>query len=303
MPAPRVAAVHDLSGFGRCSLTIVMPTLSAMGVQCCPVPTAYLSTHTGGFGANTFLDLTDQMGPVTDHWRSLGLTFDGVYTGFMGSEAQMALTGELIRAFRGEGLAVVDPVMGDHGKPYRTYTPGMCRAMGELAELADVITPNRTEAAILLGVDHDSLRLDREEDCRRWAERLSLGGRRSVVLTGAALTEDQLGAACFDRDTGAVTFAAAPRIEGRYHGTGDLFASVLTGALVLGRTLTEAARDAADFVSLCAARTAAQAAPEREGVDFEPLLWRLGQAMAQGDRVGYQPYGTAGAEPGKGEQP
>ena len=100
MPAPRVAAIHDLSGFGRCSLTIVMPTLSAMGAQCCPVPTAYLSTHTGGFGANTFLDLTDQMGPVMDHWRSLGLTFDGVYTGFMGSAAQMTLTGALIRAFR-----------------------------------------------------------------------------------------------------------------------------------------------------------------------------------------------------------
>ena len=158
MPAPRVAAIHDLSGFGRCSLTIVMPTLSAMGAQCCPVPTAYLSTHTGGFGANTFLDLTDQMGPVMDHWRSLGLTFDGVYTGFMGSEAQMALTGALIRAFRGDGLAVVDPVMGDHGRPYRTYTPAMCRAMGELAELADVIIPNRTEAAILLGEDYECLR-------------------------------------------------------------------------------------------------------------------------------------------------
>ena len=301
MPAPRVAAIHDLSGFGRCSLTIVMPTLSAMGAQCCPVPTAYLSTHTGGFGANTFLDLTDQMGPVMDHWRSLGLTFDGVYTGFMGSEAQMALTGALIRAFRGDGLAVVDPVMGDHGRPYRTYTPAMCRAMGELAELADVITPNRTEAAILLGEDYDGLRLDQEEDCRRWAERLSLGGRRSVVLTGVSLTEDTLGAACFDRDTGAVTFAAAPRVASRYHGTGDLFASVLTGALVRGLGLTEAAGLAADFVSRCAARTEEQSLPEREGVDFEPLLWRLGQAME--NRIREEQARIAGPGPGKGEQP
>lgn len=301
MPAPRVAAIHDLSGFGRCSLTIVMPTLSAMGAQCCPVPTAYLSTHTGGFGANTFLDLTDQMGPVMDHWRSLGLTFDGVYTGFMGSEAQMALTGALIRAFRGDGLAVVDPVMGDHGRPYRTYTPAMCRAMGELAELADVITPNRTEAAILLGEDYDGLRLDREADCRRWAERLSLGGRRSVVLTGVSLSEDTLGAACFDRDAGAVTFAAAPRVASRYHGTGDLFASVLTGALVRGLGLTEAAGLAADFVSRCAARTEEQSLPEREGVDFEPLLWRLGQAME--NRIREEQDRIAGPGPGKGEQP
>ena len=96
MPAPRVAAIHDLSGFGRCSLTVVIPTLSAMGVQCCPVPTAYLSTHTGGFGDNTFLDLTDQLDPVTAHWKSLGLAFDAVYTGFMGSREQMARTADFI---------------------------------------------------------------------------------------------------------------------------------------------------------------------------------------------------------------
>lgn len=282
MSTPRVAAVQDLSGFGRCSLTIAMPVLSAMGVQCCPVLTAYLSTHTGGFTGNTFLDLTDQMAPVTAHWVREGVTFDGIYTGFMGSREQISLTAELIRAFRREsGLVVVDPVMGDHGRPYRTYTPEMCQAMAELTALADVITPNRTEAAILLGADYGALRLDSEADCRRWAERLSRDGRCSVALTGVA-QGDRLGAVCFDRGTGETFFALADRVDAQFHGTGDLYASVLTGALVRGRELKEAALLAAEFTSLCAARTAAQPQlPEREGVDLEPLLWRLGQRLAE----------------------
>ena len=292
MPTPRVAAIHDLSGFGRCSLTIVLPTLAAMGVQCCPLPTAYLSTHTGGFQGNTFLDLTDQMAPVTEHWRGLGLTFDAIYTGFMGSRDQMALTADFIRAFRRENtLAVVDPVMGDHGRAYRTYTPEMCRAMAELAGLADVITPNRTEAALLLGVDYEALGLESEADCRRWAEALSLSGRRSVVLTGVSPAPDAVGAACFDRDTGRTVLVSAPLAPGQFHGTGDLFASVLTGALVRGRPLPEAARLAAEFTSQCARRTGEQELPRREGVDFEPLLWRLGEELARegADEGGGQP--------------
>lgn len=285
MTTPRVAAIHDLSGFGRCSLTIVMPTLSAMGVQCCPLPTAYLSTHTGGFTGSTFLDLTDQMAPVTAHWRQLELAFDAVYTGFMGSARQIGLTAAFLDAFCGKGraLAVVDPVMGDHGRPYRTYTPDMCAAMGELAALADVITPNRTEAALLLGEDCESISLKTEADCRRWAEALSLDGRRSVVLTGVSLEPGRVGAACFDRDTGCTDFASAPLAPGQFHGTGDLFSSVLAGALVRGRSLIEAAQMAADFTSLCAARTGKQDIPRREGIDFEPLLWRLGKEIMEED--------------------
>lgn len=284
MPAPRVAAIHDLSGFGRCSLTIVIPALSAMGIQCCPLPTAYLSTHTGGFEGNTFLDMTDQMAPVSAHWQSLGLRFDAIYTGFMGSREQMALTAEFLLTFRRPGCpAVVDPVMGDHGRPYRTYTPDMCAAMGELAALADVITPNRTEAALLLGEDCESISLKTEADCRRWAEALSLDGRRSVVLTGVSLEPGRVGAACFDRDTGCTDFASAPLAPGQFHGTGDLFSSVLAGALVRERSLIEAAQMAADFTSLCAARTGKQDIPRREGIDFEPLLWRLGKEIMEED--------------------
>lgn len=282
MPTPRIAAIHDLSGFGRCALTIVMPVLSAMGVQCCPLPTALLSTHTGGFQGNTFLDLTDQMGPVAAHWMAEGVTFDGIYTGFMSSVEQMARTAAFIRSFRRTGAPVlVDPVMGDDGRTYRTYTAEMCRTMAELAAEADVITPNRTEAALLLGEDYENLRLDREEDCRRRCGALSLNGRRSVVLTGVSLAEDAVGAVCFDRDRGTVDFVSAPLVEGRFHGTGDLFASVLAGGLVRGWSLAEAAGLAAEFVSQCARRTKEAGTPRREGVDFEPLLWRLGRRMEE----------------------
>ena len=173
--------------------------------------------------------------------------------------------------------------MGDHGRPYRTYTPDMCAAMGELAALADVITPNRTEAALLLGEDCESISLKTEADCRRWAEALSLDGRRSVVLTGVSLEPGRVGAACFDRDTGCTDFASAPLAPGQFHGTGDLFSSVLAGALIRGRSLIEAAQMAADFTSLCAARTGKQDIPRREGIDFEPLLWRLGKEIMEED--------------------
>lgn len=280
MSVPRIAAVHDLSAYGRCSLTVIMPTLSAMGVQCCPLLTAYLSTHTGGFEGNTFLDLTEQIKLVAAHWRQLNLTFDGIYTGFMGSAAQITHTAEFIRTFQNPACTVlIDPVMGDHGKPYRTYTPEMCRKMTELSALADIITPNRTEAAVLLGKEYAALRLDREEDCRRWAEELSAHGARSVVLKGVSLHPNWAGAVCFDRETGAVSYADAPRTPGEFHGTGDLFASVISGALARGWRLAEAAQLAAEFVSQC---TAAQGSPCRDGLEFEPLLWRLGQRMEEG---------------------
>lgn len=281
MPTPRVAAIHDLCGFGRCSLSIIMPTLSAMGVQCCPLPTAYLSTHTGGFTGNTFLDLTDQMTPVTEHWKNEGVAFDAIYTGFMGSREQMTLTADFIRSFP-TGRVIIDPVMGDHGKPYRTYTAEMCTAMRELSALADILTPNRTEAAILLDVPYEDLTLESEDDCRKWAKALSLDGKRSVVLTGVSLSSDTLGAACFDRDTGETSFVQAKRVDKPFHGTGDLFASVLTGALCRGKNLNNAAQMASDFVSFIAERTAVQDIPGREGVDFEPHLWQLGRICNEG---------------------
>lgn len=275
MPTPRVAAIHDMSGFGRCSLTVAIPILSAMGLQCCPLPTAFLSTHTGGFQGFTFLDMTDEMPKVAAHWKALGLNFQAIYSGFLGSERQIGIVGEFIRMFRGpDTVVVIDPVMGDHGRVYQTYTPSMCDGTARLAESADVITPNLTEAALLLGIPYRELPAG-EAGCREIVERLSLDGRRSVVLTGASTAEELTGAMCYDAKTGRTEAVQTHRVPREFHGTGDVFASVLTGALVKGLPLPEAARQAVEFIRACAERTDREGLPMREGVDFEPLLGLL----------------------------
>lgn len=275
MSTPKVAAIHDMSGFGRCSLTVAIPVLSAMGVQCCPLPTAFLSTHTGGFQGYTFLDMTDEMPKVAEHWKSLGLIFDAVYSGFMGSERQMDIVLRFYRELCGEkGIFVVDPVMGDHGVRYQTYTDGMCAAMASMAVQADVITPNLTEAAFLLGESYEVL-ADIREDFAPLVKRLSLDRERSVVLTGVSTSPETIGAACYDRKSGEFRVIETARVPGEYHGTGDIFTSVLTGALVKGATLPEATAQAVEFVRACAARSYPQNTPRREGVDFEPLLGLL----------------------------
>ena len=275
MPTPRVAAIHDLSGFGRCSLTVAIPVLSAMGVQCCPLPTAFLSTHTGGFEGYTFLDLTGEMAKAAAHWKALGLHFDAVYSGFLGSERQIDLVRRFLRDFRREGMiAVVDPVMGDFGRVYETYTPAMCRRMAELTADADVITPNLTEAALLLGVPFESLPRD-AAGLRALTEKLGCPGKRSVTLTGVSLEEGKTGAMCYDAKSGRCLPIQTERVDREFLGAGDVFASVLTGALVRGDGLFAAAAQAIDFIRLCAVRTAAEDIPLREGVDFEPLLGRL----------------------------
>ena len=272
MPAPRIAAIHDLSCFGRCSLTIALPVLSAMGCQCCPLPTALLSAHTGISGF-TFLDTTGEMRRISAHWSQLSLHFQAIYTGFLGSAPQINLVEDFLRRFHApDTLLVMDPVMGDHGTPYKTCTPALRQGLRELVAQADVITPNLTEAAILLDIPyHESQTADASELVRA----LSLQGQRSVVLTGYAAAPGQVGALCYDRDTRQVEAVQTARVPQDFPGTGDLFASVLTGALTRGAPLLQAARTAVDFVGSCVARSVAEGAGEAEGVDFEPLLPQL----------------------------
>ena len=272
MPAPRIAAIHDLSCFGRCSLTIALPVLSAMGCQCCPLPTALLSAHTGISGF-TFLDTTDEMRRISAHWSQLSLHFQAIYTGFLGSAPQINLVEDFLRRFHvPDTLLVMDPVMGDHGTPYKTCTPALRQGLRELVAQADVITPNLTEAAILLDIPyHESQTADASELVRA----LSLQGQRSVVLTGYAAAPGQVGALCYDRDTRQVEAVQTARVPQDFPGTGDLFASVLTGALTRGAPLLQSARTAVDFVGSCVARSVAEGAGEAEGVDFEPLLRQL----------------------------
>ena len=272
MSTPRIAAIHDLSCFGRCSLTIALPVLSAMGCQCCPLPTALLSAHTG-FSGNTFLDLTVEMGRIADHWAAMDLQFDAIYSGFLGSADQVDTVARFFDTFKKSGTAViVDPVMGDHGTAYRTCTPDLCRGMRVLAENSDVITPNLTEAALLLDRPYEEIR---QADAYEVVRRLSLGGRRSVVLTGYSSEPGQTGTLCFDRDSGESKAVQTPREPQDFSGTGDLFASVLAGGVARGVPLFQAAQAAADFVRDCIARTLAEGLTEQDGVDFEPLLGQL----------------------------
>jgi len=272
LSTPRIAAIHDLSCFGRCSLTIALPVLSAMGCQCCPLPTALLSAHTG-FSGNTFLDLTAEMGRIAEHWAAMDLQFDAIYSGFLGSADQVDTVARFFDTFKKSDTAViVDPVMGDHGTAYRTCTPELCRGMRVLAENSDVITPNLTEAALLLDRPYEEIQ---RTDAYEVVRRLSLGGRRSVVLTGYSSESGQTGALCFDRDSGESKAVQTPREPQDFSGTGDLFASVLAGGVARGVPLFQAAQAAADFVRDCIARTLAEGLTEQDGVDFEPLLGQL----------------------------
>ena len=275
--APRVAAVHDLSGCGRCSLTVALSVLAAMGAQCCPMPTAYLSAHTAFPPSDraAFLDMTGEMARTAAHWEELGLEFQAIYSGFLGSAEQIDLLRTFLERFRGRNtLVLVDPVMGDHGKPYPTYTPEMCARMGSLAAQADLITPNLTEAAILLGEPYEAAPTG-EAETETWLRRLSMDGRRSVVITGVSLSPGQVGAGCLDRTTGRISFAQAPEVPGHFPGTGDLFSSVLLGELLRGRSLETASARAVSFVQSCAAYTLRLGTPLLDGVEFEPLLRQL----------------------------
>lgn len=272
----KIAAIHDLSGFGRGSLTTAIAVLSAMGFQCCPMPTAYLSAHTAfpKTDAAAFLDMTGQMRPTAAHWKELGIHFRAIYSGFLGSLEQVSILQAFIQDFRWEDtLVLIDPVMGDDGAVYRTYTAPMCAAMKTLVSHADVITPNLTEAAILLDEPYDPA--PGREKLSEWLRRLSGGRARSVVITGIRLEEGRLGAACFDRADGQISFPSAKEQHGRFAGTGDLFASVLLGNLLSGKDISCAAKAAVDLVGKCIAATEPGPRQEMEGVTFEPLLKTL----------------------------
>ena len=271
---PRVAAIHDLSGLGRCSLTVALPVLSVMGCQCAPMPTAVLSSQTGGVTGYTFLDMTDQMAPIAAHWKAVDARFDAIYTGFLGSEKQLSIVERFFDDFaQKDTLLLVDPVMGDDGSAYDTYGSELIEGMKHLARRAHIITPNFTEAAFLLGLPGDALKtgaISPEEAVKR----LSLEGRRSVVLTGYR-RGGNTGSLCLDAATGEVTVTENPCVEVSFPGTGDLFASVLCGGMLQGRSFRESAALAENFVHDCIVRTVERGLPRFHGVDFEPLLKKL----------------------------
>ncbi|MDR1131057.1 MAG: pyridoxamine kinase [Oscillospiraceae bacterium] len=271
----RIAAIHDISCFGKCSLTVALPIISAMGIEVSAIPTAVLSTHTGGIGGFTYRDLTNDILPIVRHWKTLDLSFDGIYTGFLGSLEQIDIIAEVFDLLRGEkSRIVVDPVMADNGSLYAIFPDSFPKAMRRLCEKADLIVPNMTEAALLLGESYIEGPYT-PDYIAGLLRRLAGLGPRQVVLTGVFFDHEQLGAASYDADTDSVEHVFAGRIAGYFHGTGDVFASVVTGAMANGAALREAVRLAVDFTVAGIARTKQAGTDIRFGVNFEAGLSKL----------------------------
>ena len=264
----RVAAIHDLSGYGRCALSVILPVISAMGIQCVAVPTAILSTHTGGFENFVFRDMTDFLSPCCKHYKELDISFDAIYSGFLASELQVDRCLEFFSAFP-SALKIVDPVMGDDGLAYQTYTAGLIKRTKELIENADIITPNLTEAALLLDRPYPkSLSRDEALD---WAKRLCEKAH-ATVITGIRLSGGEYVNVCYDAKNNSSDIYEWEKIPVSYPGTGDIFASVLTGCILNGKSLSDSAEYASKFCEMAIKATVNSGEPVRNGVEFERVL-------------------------------
>lgn len=264
----KVAALHDIAGFGRSSLTVVIPVLSALGHQACPVPTAVLSTITGFYEGYKMLDLTGLLPGYLNHWKAERFSFDCIYTGFLASAAQCDIAMNFIDTFKAP-LTVVDPVFADSGKLYSCYDENIIKSMGLLIKKADVITPNLTEAAYLIPDDHS------HRSAVYLAGRLSEISAETVIITGVPTSHSTVSIIIYKRETNETFRIDNPRIPVNYPGTGDLFASVLTGQMLCGSSVEESAAKAADFVYACIEAAFKLQIPAREGVPLEIMLSRL----------------------------
>ena len=272
----RLVTIQDISCLGKCSLTVALPIISALGIECVAVPTAVLSTHTGGFTGFTFHDLTDELSAIKDHWKTLGITFDAFYTGYMGSVRQTEIAAEFMEQFSNDdSIIIVDPAMADNGTLYAGLPADLPQGMKNLCARADVIIPNITEAALMLGIEyrkeHDKAYID------SLVENLAGLGTKKIILTGVKYNPSELGAVCFDSATGERSYYGRNWIEGDFHGTGDVFASVCAGSLLNGLSMEDTVRRAVDFTVACIEKTLDCPQDRRYGVNFEsclPLLMR-----------------------------
>lgn len=271
-PLQRVAAIHDISGFGKCSMTVVLPILSAAGIEVVCMPTAVLSTHTGGFEGFTYRDLTEDLPAITEHWKSLDLHFSSIYSGFLGSPEQVDIVSNFIDTFNSDNtLVYVDPVMADEGELYSVFDDHMVDKMRELCEKADLLLPNITEACFLLKQPYQHGPYTRDY-IEKLVRGLSDMGPKKVVLTGVYFDNEKLGAACYDRAEDKVEYAFSEKVPGQFHGTGDIFGSFCLAALLNGKSLLDSTQFAVGLTTDCILRTVARETNRREGVDFEGVL-------------------------------
>ena len=266
----RVAAMNDISGLGHCSLSALMAVLPAMGIQCCPLPTCVLSSQTDGYEGFSFCDLTPNLSDYLRHWETLGEKFDGIFTGYLGNPSQLSYAQILLKKFKKEnGIALVDPVMGDDGALYSGMPETMCESMRALLSCADVITPNLTEACLLTGREFRDYSVC---ELAGIARELSALGPERVLISGI-FNENTVSMLCLDK--GEASYIERPKINASYPGSGDVFAGVLLGKILKGADLKKAAEESADFVSLCLEGCIKESAPRREGLVFEPFLSAL----------------------------
>ena len=268
----RIALVNDITGFGRCSVTVQLPLISAMRVQACPLPTAILSVHTG-FPNHYLDDYTERMRPYMENWAANELDFDAILTGFLGSEAQINLVLECIARFKQpQTQVIVDPVMGDNGRLYSSYTPALCAKMRQLLPYADVVTPNLTEACQLLGTDYPADGLVSDTELAEMAAEIAAMGPRSVVITG--LHAGDYVRTCLYADGTGRSFDN-PKVGRDRSGAGDAFAAIVAAALVRGIPLEEGARRAAEFIGHCLVYAEQLDLPWNYGLPFEEFMGEL----------------------------
>ncbi|KAF1081702.1 MAG: Pyridoxal kinase [Candidatus Rifleibacterium amylolyticum] len=274
-PIKRIAAIHDLSGYGKVSLTAIIPILSAMGFQVCPLPTAVLSSNTE-FSGFKLVDLTDHMRDFIEHWKSLNLEFNAIYSGFLGSHRQIEIVENFIEHFwRPEQLVIIDPVLGDDGRLYDSMTPDMVSQMKRLIARADIITPNLTEACALLDLEYNE-KLD-EAALKNLLKSLSGVGPKIVIITNVHKSDKKKQTFVYaynqrDRRTWKVQCDYVPA---NYPGTGDAFTSVLTGCLMQGDSLPMALDRAVQFISTAVRATYGHAHDPRGGIFLERVLPNL----------------------------
>ena len=268
----KIAIINDIAGFGRCAVAVELPIISYMGVQCCPVPTAILSNHMGY--PNYFIDdYTDRMEAYIDNWRKLGLTFDGIATGFLGSVRQIEIVKNFLDTFRKEDtLVIVDPVMGDHGRLYSTYTEELCDRMKELIGYADIATPNLTEACRLADVSYRE-GVWRKKDLYAMAEQITSLGPSRVVITGIPQGEF-IANYVYERGM-EPQIIRTHRAGAERSGTGDVFSSIIAADGVNGVPFHKSVRKASGFVKKCIVRSDEREVPKTDGVCFEEILYQL----------------------------
>lgn len=269
----KIAIINDISGYGRCSISVIQPIVSHLGVQGCPLPTAIFSNHTG-FPSFYREDFTRRMPLYIEEWKKLNLEFDGIMTGFLGSARQIGIVEQFIRDFRRPQTTVlVDPVMGDNGHIYPTYTKKMCQEMKRLIAYADIITPNLTEACFLTDTPYRESGW-RHAELEIMAKQLMQMGARQLVITGIKMGENYIGNVVAT-DDGQVEFQRQMIVEETRSGTGDVFASVLGADAVNGVPFAQSAKRASHFVRQCLIETLRTPGPSNTGIDFETCLWQL----------------------------